>query len=430
MTLDYYLWHLENSLAPIKESTTLTVHFSNVNSNTKKDKINKNSFQYLKVIGCGGYSNVVLARKKDSGRMYAIKIIKKDKTYLSTNKSIYLAEANIMKKLSGLPFIVELYCTFQTENELYFVMEPWIGGTLFYFLTHSSKGDLNDEVIRFYMAEIITALEKVHSKNIMYRDLKPENILIDFDGHIKLTDFGLSKQVRKSDETSLTFWGSPEYLPPEMLFGQEHSRAVDFYTLGWLLYELMIGFPPFHSVNKKHLYKRIMNGVINFPKNIDPQAQDLMEWLLSKDPSNRPKEFSEIKQHPYFVNIHWGRIAWKEAIPPWIPDHYTCHVPKRFTQMPLSHVFYKNTYYKESNRTSHNQREKEGVNTLKGVLVHDKNSNRQRINPDDRIDDSIEEILYLKGKKVSKNFDQCRDSLRITFVDLSSFCKHFRKTNR
>ena len=98
--------------------------------------------------------------------------------------------------------------------------------------------------------------------------------------------------------------------------------------------------------------------------------------------------------------------------------------------MPLSHVFYKNTYYKESNRTSHNQREKEGVNTLKGVLVHDKNSNRQRINPDDRIDDSIEEILYLKGKKVSKNFDQCRDSLRITFVDLSSFCKHFRKTNR
>lgn len=137
--------------------------------------------------------------------MYAIKIIKKDKTFMTTNKSIYLTEANIMKKLTGLPFIVELYCTFQTENELYFVMEPCIGGTLFHFITRSAKGDLDINVIKFYMAEIIIALEKVHSKNIMYRDLKPENVLIDIDGHIKLTDFGLSKQIRRNDETSLTF---------------------------------------------------------------------------------------------------------------------------------------------------------------------------------------------------------------------------------
>mmetsp|Transcript_19006 Transcript_19006/g.21857 ORF Transcript_19006/g.21857 Transcript_19006/m.21857 type:complete len:165 (-) Transcript_19006:940-1434(-) len=164
--------------------------------------------------------------------MYAIKIIKKDRTYMNTNKSVYLAEANIMRKLSGLPFITNLHYTFQTENELYFVMDPCIGGNLFYFMTHSAKGDLKSEIIKFYLAEIIIALEKIHSKNIMYRDLKPENVLIDIDGHIKVTDFGLSKQIRRRDETSLTFCGSPEYLPPEMLFGQEHSRAVDFYTLG------------------------------------------------------------------------------------------------------------------------------------------------------------------------------------------------------
>lgn len=244
--LDYYLTGLDNSLSPVKTSTLLTVHYSTKKDNFLKEQIGKDSFHYLKVIGCGGYSNVVLARKKDSGRLYAIKVIKKDKTYMNTNKSLYLSEANIMKKLTGLPFIVDLHYTFQTENELYFVMDPCIGGNLFYFLSHSPKGQLNSDVIKFYTAEIIVAMEKIHSRNIMYRDLKPENVLIDVDGHIKISDFGLSKQIRKRDETSLTFCGSPEYLPPEMLFGQEHSRLVDFYTLGCLIYEMMVGFPPFH----------------------------------------------------------------------------------------------------------------------------------------------------------------------------------------
>jgi hypothetical protein len=134
--LDYYLTHLEYSMSTVKESTLLTIHFSNAKESTSTEKINKDSFQYLKVIGCGGYSNVVLGRKKDSGRLYAIKIIKKDKVYCKTNKNIYLNEAGIMKKLSGLPFLTNLHYTFQTENELYFAMDPCIGGTLFRFMTH------------------------------------------------------------------------------------------------------------------------------------------------------------------------------------------------------------------------------------------------------------------------------------------------------
>ena len=187
-----------------------------------------------------------------------------------------------MKKLADLPFIVRLSYTFQTENELYFAMEPWIGGTLFHFITHSAKGDLNINIIKFYLAEIIIALEKIHSKNIMYRDLKPENVLIDIDGHIKLSDFGLSKQIKRREETSTTFWGSPEYLPPEMILGKEHSRSVDFYTLGWLIYEMIVGFPPFHSENTKNLERRIVCGIIKFPFEIDDNAKDLIEWLLTK----------------------------------------------------------------------------------------------------------------------------------------------------
>ena len=236
--LDYYLTHLDNCLRPVKSGTVLAVHYSKMQEGDHTQprkygrKVGKDDFQYLRVIGCGGYSHVVLARKKDSGRLYAIKVIKKDKIYVETRKDVYTTEASIMQKLTGQPFIVGLHYTFQTENELYFAMEPCIGGTLFHFFSHLARGTMNGDVVKFYMAEIIVALEKIHSKNIMYRDLKPENILIDFDGHIKLSDFGLSKQNKRRDDLSSTFCGSPEYIAPEKLFGLDHSKAVDFYTLG------------------------------------------------------------------------------------------------------------------------------------------------------------------------------------------------------
>lgn len=149
--IDYYLTHLEYSMSTVKESTLLKVHYCNAKESTSTEKVGKDSFQYLKVIGCGGYSNVVLARKKDSGRLYAIKIIKKDKEYMKTNKSIYINEAKIMKKLNGLPFLTNLHYTFQTETELYFVMDPCIGGTLFRFMTHCAKGNINKNIVKFYV---------------------------------------------------------------------------------------------------------------------------------------------------------------------------------------------------------------------------------------------------------------------------------------
>jgi serum/glucocorticoid-regulated kinase 2 len=385
----------------VKESTLLRVHFAKIDEedpSSSFETIDKDSFQYLKVIGCGGYSNVVLARKKDSGRLYAIKIIKKDKAYLKTSKSVYLAESNIMKKLTGLPFIVNLHYTFQTEDELYFVMEPCIGGTLFHFMTHCSKGDLNINIVRFYMAEIVIALERIHSKNVMYRDLKPENILIDMDGHIKISDFGLSKQMRKRDETSQTFCGSPEYLSPEMILGYEHSRAVDFYTLGCLFYEMMVGFPPFHSKDGKQLEKRIITGIIRFPVKIEEDAQHLIEWLLARDPQDRPQESSHVKQHAFFNTIHWGRVAKKEAIPPWVPGLYQSHVSKRFTQIPLSQVFMKGTQNKECKRASYDTRLRTEENLAGKIIVPDQTSNREMRKIAEKLGQSVEKMLYLEGK--------------------------------
>ena len=162
------------------------------------------------------------------------------------------------------------------------------------------------------------------------------------------------------------------------------------------MYEMIIGFPPFHSVDKKNLYKRIIKGNIRFPTAVDKTAKKLMVWLLSSDPENRPIEFSQIKQHEFFKGVHWGRIAKKEAIPPWIPDLYTMHVSKKFTSISLKQVFYQNTLYKQANRSSQNTKKK--IST--SIHVHDQNSNRE-IRKNKQLEEAIEDILYLEGKEIS-----------------------------
>ncbi len=132
----------------------------------------------------------------------------------------------------------------------------------------------------FYIAETMEALETLHSENMLYRDLKPENILIGLNGHVKLSDFGLSKELRRGDEYSNTFCGSPEYLCPEMLNGQPHNKTIDFYTLGCLLYEMICGFPPFYSHNKQEISESIKNREVEFPLSVSDECQHLIRWLL------------------------------------------------------------------------------------------------------------------------------------------------------
>lgn len=177
-----------------------------------------------------------------------------------------------------------------------------------------------------------------------------------------------------------------------MLLGIEHSRAVDFYTLGCLMYEMMVGFPPFHSINKKNLYRRIIKGVVRFPKPIDNVAKDLILWLLAQNPEDRPTEFSQIKQHKFFKDVNWERVTNKEMSPPWIPDLYKSHVPKKFTAISLNKVFQENTIFKQANRSSQNTREEISNN----IQAHDPNSNRE-IRKSVHLESAIEDILYLEG---------------------------------
>lgn len=159
------------------------------------------------------------------------------------------------------------------------------------------------------------------------------------------------------------------------------------------MYEMMIGFPPFHAVDKKNLYKRIIKSPVRFPKAIDKTAKDLILWLLSRDPEDRPSEFSHIKQHEFFKGVHWGRVTKKEAIPPWMPNLYTTHVPKKFTSISLKQVFHENTLYKQAMRSSQNSKDKEQAS----LYVQNQTSNRE-VRKNMELDEPIEDALNLEGK--------------------------------
>lgn len=160
---------------------------------------------------------------------------------------------------------------------------------------------------------------------------------------------------------------------------------------------MLVGFPPFHCVDKKSLYKRIMTGSLRFPPNMDEESIDLVSWLLSKVPEDRPTDFSEIKKHPFFKDIHWGRIAKKEAVPPWIPDLYQFHGPKHAS---LNQVFHKNTHFKDLNRTSQDENKKNSGEDFKSnIPVQEHRSNRQRNEETDLIESSASPKLFLKGKR-------------------------------
>jgi protein-serine/threonine kinase len=202
---------------------------------------------------------------------------------------------------------------FQTPKNLYMVLELCPNGDL---MTHlSERSRFAESVARFYIAETILAVEHLHSMDIVYRDLKPENILVDRAGHIRLADFGLAKENVNPLNPAMSFCGSPAYLAPEMLTKSGSEKPADVYGIGAILYELLTGLPPFYSDNIKELFRNIKNGMLQFPKTVKPEAQDLMRKLMHKDPTKRPS-ISQVKHHIFFKDINWEDLEKKRVKPP------------------------------------------------------------------------------------------------------------------
>jgi len=284
-------------------------------------KVGMEDFDLLKVVGRGNFGKVMQVRKKDTGRIYAMKVIRKDAIIAADAVQHTLAEKNVLRMIHH-PFIVSLKYSFQSGNKLYMILDYINGGELFFHLSNVDR--FPEPRARFYTAEIILALGYLHTQNIVYRDLKPENLLLDMDGHIALTDFGLVKEGLGYGMVTHTFCGSPEYLAPEVLQGRGYGKAVDWWALGTFLYEMLEGLPPFYSEDVSEMNRRILRAPLHFdPAHFSPEARSLLEGLLERDPSRRlgagPDDAEEIKRHPFFASINWTDLFERRVEPPTKP---------------------------------------------------------------------------------------------------------------
>ncbi|KAJ9125782.1 Serine/threonine protein kinase, AGC [Naganishia onofrii] len=277
------------------------------------------SFELLKVIGKGSFGKVMQVRKRDTMRIYALKTIRKAHIVSRNEVTHTLAERTVLAKVNN-PFIVPLKFSFQSTDKLYLVLAFVNGGELFHHLQR--EGRFNEVRSRFYAAELLCALEHLHSFNVVYRDLKPENILLDYVGHIALCDFGLCKLNMSDSETTNTFCGTPEYLAPELLSGHGYTKCVDWWTLGVLLYEMLTGLPPFYDENTNEMYRKILQDPLRFPDDMGSEARSILTLLLNRDPSRRlgVNGAQDIKNHPFFArHIDWKKLMAKKIQPPFKP---------------------------------------------------------------------------------------------------------------
>eukprot|EP00053_Salpingoeca_punica_P012804 m.115114 g.115114 ORF g.115114 m.115114 type:complete len:763 (-) comp16043_c0_seq2:2612-4900(-) len=285
------------------------------------EHVDASDFDLLKLLGQGSFGKVFLVRKrtgKDSGSLYAMKALKKatlkvrDRLRTKTERDILVAVQH--------PFIVHLHYAFQTEGKLYLIMDFLKGGDLFTRLTNEVM--FTEADVRFYLAEICLALDHLHSLGIIYRDLKPENILLDADGHVALTDFGLSKEA-VDDDTSKTFsfCGTVEYMAPEVVSRRGHDQAADWWSFGVLMFEMLTGDLPFCSDNRKTTMNLILRARLPMPQFLSADAQGLLRLLFKRAPGTRlgAHGAQELKVHPFFKDIDWDALYRKEVQPPFKP---------------------------------------------------------------------------------------------------------------
>ncbi|GMH86655.1 hypothetical protein TrVE_jg10699 [Triparma verrucosa] len=293
-------------------------------------------FDLLKVVGKGAFGKVMLVRKKvapSAGQIFAMKVLKKSVIAAKGQVEHTKSERDILFEVRH-PFVVFLRFAFQSDEKLYLITDFYAGGSLFY---HLRKSRCFSEVrARFYASELLLALAHLHSHQIIYRDLKLENVLMDGQGHVALTDFGLSKQHVESSDAASTFCGTAEYIAPELLRGKRYGAAVDWWSFGILLYEMQAGRTPFYDKNRKIMFFNIMNSTPQFPLSFSEKACSVLRALLTVDPSKRlgVSSISDLKAHKFFSSIDWDKLFAKEIRPVYIPDvsnELDCkYVPKTY----------------------------------------------------------------------------------------------------
>ena len=280
-------------------------------------RLSYNDFEILKLLGKGSFGKVLLVKRKINNQLYAMKILKKDVIQIKHQQDHTKTERILLANIKS-PFIVNLYFAFQDKYKLYFIQEFMQGGELFFHLHKEKK--FNSEKTKFYTIEILLALEDIHKNNMIYRDLKPENILLDKNGHIKLTDFGLSKIL--NEKKTYTICGTPEYLAPEILSNEGYEKSVDFFSLGCLMYKMLSGKSAY-KVSKYNILSIENYKVPKMPNSFNISEKDIISKLLNPNPKKRlgygDNGIENIKKHFYFNNVNWEDYRNKKINTPFIP---------------------------------------------------------------------------------------------------------------
>lgn len=414
----------------------------------KHKKVKLEDFQFLRLIGVGSYGKIYVATKKNSSKLYAIKILNKKNTYNQIEKQNIKTERTVLAKLNH-PFIMKLYYAFQTKSNLYFITQFMYGGELNYHIYKEPNNYFAEDKARFYAAEIIIAINYLHNNNCIYRDLKPENVLIDKSGHIKLIDFGLSKLCEGFPCKTRTLCGTPEYLAPEVLFEKEYGIEVDWWSLGVIIYEMLSGYLPFKILPSEKISKNIYKKRIKIFKHFSKNAENLIKRLLEYNPKKRMK-YKDIIKHPFFEGTNWEKIEKLETNPPFIPDikednlfeyfdsekelnaEYEAHIKRNktldngdnikigkdslFDVESKKNNFYLNSEYNEG----------DGDNTTNDSVIYNK-YNKDIINLNDDDNDIIENN---KNDNEENEFDNYRISdLNDRFLNSNNNIRHINNDN-
>uniref|UniRef100_A0A8D3BTG6 Protein kinase C n=1 Tax=Scophthalmus maximus TaxID=52904 RepID=A0A8D3BTG6_SCOMX len=306
-------------------------------------------FDLIRVIGRGSYAKVLLVRLKKNEQVYAMKVVKKELVHDDEDIDWVQTEKHVFEQASTNPFLVGLHSCFQTESRLFLVIEYVNGGDLMFHMQRQRK--LPEEHARFYAAEICIALNFLHEKGIIYRDLKLDNVLLDHEGHIKLTDYGMCKEGIRPGDTTSTFCGTPNYIAPEILRGEDYGFSVDWWALGVLMFEMMAGRSPFDIITdnpdmntEEYLFQVILEKPIRIPRSLSVKSAGVLKGFLNKDPKERlgcqvQTGFTDIKSHTFFRSIDWDQLEKKEVTPPFKPqisdDYGLENFDTQFTNEPV-----------------------------------------------------------------------------------------------
>uniref|UniRef100_A0A4W5LXU0 Protein kinase C n=1 Tax=Hucho hucho TaxID=62062 RepID=A0A4W5LXU0_9TELE len=273
-------------------------------------KFTLDNFILHKMLGKGSFGKVFLAELKSSREFFAVKALMKDVVLMDDDVECTMVERRVLSLAWEHPFLTHLHCTFQTTENLFFVMEYLNGGDLMFHIQNCHKFDVQRST--FYAAEIICGIQFLHSKGIVYRDLKLDNVLLDSEGHIKIADFGMCKENMEGETRTCTFCGTPDYIAPEILLGQKYGSSVDWWSFGVLLYEMLIGQSPFHGRNEEELFQSIRTDDPCYPRWL---AKD----LFVREPERRLGVKGNIRQHSFFKDTDWNALEKREVAPPFRP---------------------------------------------------------------------------------------------------------------